>query len=88
MKYLELLKLKGTDTEKVKQFERAAAKASLQWESNLLETRSKLEQARDELQQLKSSTNLSAQAISDKMDEIEGYEKGLSRLEDLKQELF
>ena len=29
-----------------------------------------------------------AQAISDKMDEIEGYEKGLSRLEDLKQELF
>lgn len=87
-KYIENLKAKGSDAEKDKQFERAAAKAALQWDSNLLETRSKLEQAKDELQSLKSSTSLSAQAISDKMDEVEAYEKGLARLEALKAELF
>ena len=87
-KYIENLKAKGSDVEKDKQFERAAAKAALQWDSHLLETRSKLEQAQDELQDLKSSTSLSAQAISEKMDEIEGYQKGLSRLESLKTELF
>lgn len=88
MKYLEYLKAKGTDTEKDKQFERLAQKAALQWQASILETRSKLEQAKDELQQLKSSTSLSAQAISDKMDEVEGYEKGLQRLETLSTELF
>lgn len=87
-KYVDNLKAKGTTADQLKQFERAAAKAALQWDSSLLETRSKLEQAQDELEALKSASTLSPQAISDKMDEIEGYEKGLQRLEALKVELF
>lgn len=88
MKYLDRLKESGSDAEKAKQFELAASRASLQWESNLLETRSQLASAKADLESLKSSTSLSAQAISDKMDQVEGLEKGLARLEALKMELF
>lgn len=88
MKYEERLKLKGTDAEKDKQLALVASRARLQWEANLLETRSKLETAQGELEELKSSTKLSAQTISDKMDEVESYAKGLARAEALKAELF
>ena len=88
MKYVDRLKESGSDAEKAKQFELAASRASLQWEANLLETRSQLASAKGDLESLKSSTSLSAQVISDKMDQIEGLEKGLARLEALKAELF
>jgi chromosome segregation ATPase len=88
MKYVDRIKANGTDAQKNKQFEQAAAKAALQWESTLLETRSKLAQAQADLEDAKSTLSLSPQSISDLMDTIEGYEKGLSRLEQLKTELF
>lgn len=88
MGYLENLKAKGTDKEKDKQYELEASRASLQWEANLLETRSKLEQAKADLDALKSASPLSAQNISNQMDVVESYEKGLERLNALKAELF
>ena len=87
-KYLDKLKEKGSNTEKEKQFEHAAALAKLQWEANLLETRSRLASAKVRLEELKSAQPLSAQRISDQMDEVEALEKGEARLVSLQEELF
>jgi len=87
-KYIDRLKAKGTDAEKEKQFERDAAKASLQMQANLLQQRSDLERAKGELDTLKSASKLSMPAISEKMDEIESLEKGLARMEQVNAELF
>lgn len=87
-KYLDRLKAKGSNAEQEKQFAQTNAKAALQWEATLLETRSKLEQAKDDLETAKSASPLSAQRISELMDDVEAYEKGLGRLTSLKAELF
>ncbi len=87
-KYIDRLKAQGTDQARDKQFAQAAARAGLQLEADLLETRSQLQQAKDDLDTAKSATPLSFQNISNEMDRVEGLEKGLARLEALKVEMF
>jgi hypothetical protein len=88
MKYVENLKAKGTDAAKEKQLQHTADKAKLQMQADLLETQSRLGSAQVEFEELKSSSPLSAQKLSEKEDEIESLKKGVARIEGYLTELF
>jgi septal ring factor EnvC (AmiA/AmiB activator) len=88
MKYVDHLKAKGSDAAKEKQLQHTADKAKLQMQADLLETESLLGSAKVELEELKSSSTLSAQKLSETEDKIESLEKGKARIEGYLTELF
>lgn len=61
--------------------------AMVKW-NRILATRKALKSAEANVLRAKSASPLSGQAICEAMDAVEGYQKGLARLESLKTELF
>lgn len=87
MTYLQRIS-QGTEEKKAQQLSHLAKQAALQAQGDLLETQSKVEQLKQELEDLKSSSKLSLPNIIAKQVELASYEEGLKHCEALVKELF
>ncbi len=88
MKYLDLLKSKGTDSEKDNQFAHDAAQADLSLQSRLLATQQAVASAERKLSEAKSASPLNVDRIVELTNEVEDYKKGFAIITALKAELF
>lgn len=88
MKYLDLLKQKGSPAEQEQQLQDQAAEAKLSLESDILATSKALRSADAALREAKSAVPFSASTVVEKADALEALKKGLKALEELKAELF
>jgi len=84
-----LERLQQTREEKqIRQLKNQLQKEKLQLESHLLATRTEYEDAKDRLEELKSSSQLSISDIIECQNKIESLLKGYEALEKLKKELY
>ena len=86
--YLDRLLNKGTDKAKQEELSLAAQEAKLHLEADILATQRELTRAKAELEKAKCAQPFVANNCIVLMDRQESLEKGLSKLESLKSELF
>lgn len=87
MTYLERIS-QGTEAKKQQQLSHSAEQAKLQLQADILETKSKVAELTQRLEDLKSASPLSPSSIVSTQVELNAYNEGLAHLNDLMTELF